>query len=311
MARPRSSTRSRWDALSEEQHPISKRLFQIYEPACKWVLEHSKTTLADRAGARGLTFPFTSCWFGVHAAVKWGHSCICHGARGDVRHPGAVHSGRFRTRFEKASRRSRRCSAKPGRADTSTDPAPLFMWRRLSFLKTEVRMAEEKSQWKRCKMRWMRRFKFWDAQTSGRCRSRVSICSDGIRTPVRRILWPDRQQIPEMIGIVQMLASQELSAASIASCSLPLRFSSAIRTSGFLKRSRLHHGKWCRVGRGVARPLCEHRRDLPGSFQNLGPEICRMDCALGTDIPGSAVGIYRMPPHLRRHELEPSMKVME
>src|SRR5258708_2811718 len=30
----------------EEKHPISKILFRLYEPACRWVLDHRKTTLA-------------------------------------------------------------------------------------------------------------------------------------------------------------------------------------------------------------------------------------------------------------------------
>ena len=29
----------------EEKHPVSRVLFRVYEPACRWVLEHSKITL--------------------------------------------------------------------------------------------------------------------------------------------------------------------------------------------------------------------------------------------------------------------------
>ncbi len=34
----------------EERHPISRALFRIYEPACRFVLRHPKTVIARRAG---------------------------------------------------------------------------------------------------------------------------------------------------------------------------------------------------------------------------------------------------------------------
>src|SRR5438309_1006498 len=41
----------------EEEHPISRLLFRVYEPACRWVLEHRKTALIAAGLLMASTIP--------------------------------------------------------------------------------------------------------------------------------------------------------------------------------------------------------------------------------------------------------------
>src|ERR1041384_3750734 len=41
----------------EERHPVSRALFRIYEPTCRWVLKHRKTTLGVALGLVASTVP--------------------------------------------------------------------------------------------------------------------------------------------------------------------------------------------------------------------------------------------------------------
>jgi Cu(I)/Ag(I) efflux system membrane protein CusA/SilA len=126
----------------EERHPISRVLFAIYEPACRAVLRHPRTTIALALLVLASTVP---------AYLGLGHEFMPVLDEGVILYmpttlPG-ISVGEAARLLETQDRILRsfpeveRVLGKAGRADTSTDPAPL------SMMETTV-VLKPKQQWR-------------------------------------------------------------------------------------------------------------------------------------------------------------------
>ena len=124
-----------WNAVAvgtyyaEERHPISRLLFAVYEPVCRAVLRWKKTTIARGARARGDDGAgLPPARPGVHAPARRGHAPLHadHPARASP----VTEMERLLQTMDamlKDTPEVVRVFGKAGRAETSTDPAPLSM----------------------------------------------------------------------------------------------------------------------------------------------------------------------------------------
>ena len=131
----------------EESHPVSRVLFRLYEPVCRYVLARPRQTLAVTALALVGTVP---------AFMKLGWEFMPPLNEGSVLYmpttlPGisvteAERMLQVQDRILKSYPEVERVFGKAGRADSSTDPAPFSMVETTVILKPE-------SQWRK-KERW-------------------------------------------------------------------------------------------------------------------------------------------------------------
>ncbi|MSR77197.1 MAG: efflux RND transporter permease subunit [Candidatus Omnitrophica bacterium] len=214
----------------EEQHPISKRLFRIYEPVCRWVLRHRKTTIA---GALLLMLSTIPVYF------RLGSEFMPPLYEGTILYmpttlPGmsVTEAGKLlqtQDRILKQFPEVESVFGKAGRIDSSTDPAPF------SMMETVVNLKPE-SEWRKIP-RWyssMPEFtkpvfrKFWPEhlgyealieemnqklQIPGTSnawtmpiKNRLDMLSTGIRTPVGiKILGADLGEIEKIGAHLEMI----------------------------------------------------------------------------------------------------------
>jgi Cu(I)/Ag(I) efflux system membrane protein CusA/SilA len=210
---------------SEEQHPVSRVLFRIYGPPAHWVLRHTRIVIALAVLVVVATIPIY---------FRLGHEFMPPLNEGVILYmpttlPGiSVTEASALLQKQDALLRQvpevERVFGKAGRADTSTDPAPLSMMETTVILKPE-------SQWRRKERwysKWMPSFLMplvrplwpdtmsWDElandldqrlQLPGQTnawtmpiRNRIDMLTTGIRTPVGiKVFGADLKQI-ENIG---------------------------------------------------------------------------------------------------------------
>lgn len=131
----------------EEKHPVSRRLFAVYEPVCRWVLRHRRKTLA---GAFALVLTT------VPVFMKLGSEFMPPLWEGDLLYMPTTLPGISVSEAEKLLIKQdqilksvpevERVFGKAGRMESSTDPAPFSMIETVVLLKPE-------SEW-RMKERW-------------------------------------------------------------------------------------------------------------------------------------------------------------
>jgi len=131
----------------EEKHPISRVLFKVYEPACRFVLRYPKTVIATAIALVAVSVPFY---------FKLGSEFMPPLNEGTILYmpttlPGiSVQQARelleTQDRVLKSFPEVERVFGKAGRAETSTDPAPFSMMETTVVLKPE-------DQWE-AKQRW-------------------------------------------------------------------------------------------------------------------------------------------------------------
>ena len=131
----------------EEKHPISKMLFAVYEPVCKWVLDHPLKTIA---------FSLLLVLSTIPVYLKLGSEFMPPLNEGTILYMPTTLPGlsvteaqkllQLQDRILKSIPEVERVFGKAGRAETSTDPAPFSMMETTVVLKP----AEE---W-RAKPRW-------------------------------------------------------------------------------------------------------------------------------------------------------------
>lgn len=122
----------------EEKHPVSRFLFFLYEPVCRWVLRHRKTTIALAVAAMIGTVP---------AYLKLGNEFMPPLWEGDLLYmpttlPGisvgeAAKLLQTQDRIIKGFPEVERVFGKAGRIESSTDPAPFSMMETVVLLKPE------------------------------------------------------------------------------------------------------------------------------------------------------------------------------
>lgn len=210
---------------AEEKHPVSRVLFRLYEPVCRFVLRFRAQTLAAAAALVLLTVP---------VFLRLGSEFMPPLNEGAILYmpttlPGlsVTEAGKLLERMDRAIRtvpEVERVFGKAGRAETSTDPAPFSMMETTIVLKPE-------SEWRHAP-RWYSKFPrflqvpfraFWPDRVSWEdiiddldkkmqfpgvsnawtmpIKARIDMLSTGIRTPVGiKVQGADLSEI-ERIGI--------------------------------------------------------------------------------------------------------------
>jgi Cu(I)/Ag(I) efflux system membrane protein CusA/SilA len=160
----------------EEKHPISRVLFRLYEPACRLVLRHPKATIAAAVLIVATTVP---------AYLSLGHEFMPPLNEGTILYMPTTLPGlgvaeasrllRVQDQILKSFPEVERVFGKAGRAETSTDPAPL------SMMETTV-LLKPPDQW-RGKERW---YSSWSPEW--------------LSSLVFRRAWPDRISWDELVA---------------------------------------------------------------------------------------------------------------
>ena len=160
----------------EERHPISRRLFRVYEPLCRSVLRWPKATVLAAALVVATTVP---AWLAL------GHEFMPTLNEGSLLYmpitlPGisvaeASRLLQLQDRLIMEVPEVARVHGKAGRADTSTDPAPLSMMETIITLKPPA-------EW-RGKPRW---YSPW--------------APEWLKDLALRPLWPDRMSFDELVA---------------------------------------------------------------------------------------------------------------
>jgi Cu(I)/Ag(I) efflux system membrane protein CusA/SilA len=160
---------------SEEKHPISRVLFAVYEPACRFVLRYPKAVIATAIGMVALSLPFY---------FKLGSEFMPPLNEGTILYmPSTIQPGlsvqqakellETQDRVLKSFPEVVRVFGKAGRAETSTDPAPFSMMETTVVLKPE-------DEWE-AKPRW---YSSW-----------APACLKSVLRPV----WPDHISWEELV----------------------------------------------------------------------------------------------------------------
>jgi copper/silver efflux system protein len=208
----------------EEEHPISRRLHAVYEPVCRFTLRHPRAVLATALVVCAATLPLY---------MRLGREFMPPLAEGSILYmptsfPGLSIGEASRTLVEQdrilaGFPEVLRVHGKAGRAETSTDPAPLSMFETVVELKpaNEWRPRETwYSSWAPEPLRLLLR-PFWPdritheelvAEMDRAVRSagftnawtmpikgRIDMLSTGVRTPVGiKVLGPDLAEIERL-----------------------------------------------------------------------------------------------------------------
>ena len=187
---------------AEEKHPVSRRLFAVYEPVCRWVLHHPKQTIGAALGLVLLTIP---------AFLQLGSEFMPPLNEGSLLYMPTTPPGLSVAEAEKLIQKQDQIIkafsevesvfGKAGRADTATDPAPL------SMMETTI-VLKPKSEWTRdITLEQLVDEMDQHLQIPGvtnawtmPIKARVDMLSTGMRTPVGiKVMGSDVQQI-EKVG---------------------------------------------------------------------------------------------------------------
>src|SRR5207247_1645229 len=160
--------------MPEERHPISRVLFRIYGPPIHWVLRHTRIVIASALLLVLVTIPMY---------FRLGHEFMPPLNEGVILYMPTTLPGISVTEASDVLQRQdallkqipevERVFGKAGRADTSTDPAPLSMMETTVVLKPE-------SEW-RPKQTWYSRW------------------MPNFLKPLVRPLWPDRMSWEDLV----------------------------------------------------------------------------------------------------------------
>ncbi len=132
---------------SEERHPVSRVIFRIYEPVCRFVLKHPKSIIASSILLVALSVPvYFKLGSEFMPPLKEGSILYMPTTLPGISVTAAQELLTTQDRVLKSFPEVERVFGKAGRAETSTDPAPF------SMMETTVILKPEK-EW-RPKKRW-------------------------------------------------------------------------------------------------------------------------------------------------------------
>ncbi len=187
----------------EEKHPISRRLFQVYEPACRFVLRHKKATLGLALALVLLTLPvFFHLGSEFMPPLYEGNLLFMPMTLPGVSIGQAQQLMQTQDQILKSFPEVERVFGKAGRADTATDPAPLSMMETTVLLKPQSTWPHgmTKDGLIDAMDRALRLPGVTNAWTMP-IKNRLDMLSTGIRTPVGiKVLGPDLKVV-EQIGV--------------------------------------------------------------------------------------------------------------
>jgi Cu(I)/Ag(I) efflux system membrane protein CusA/SilA len=133
--------------VPEERHPVSRAMFRVYEPACRFVLRHPKATIAVAAIIVLSTIPvYLSLGSEFMPPLHEGSILYMPTTLPGISVSEASRLLRTQDEMLKSFPEVQSVHGKAGRAETATDPAPLSMMETVVVLKPE-------SEW-RVKPRW-------------------------------------------------------------------------------------------------------------------------------------------------------------
>jgi Cu(I)/Ag(I) efflux system membrane protein CusA/SilA len=140
----------------EARHPISRILFKVYEPACRFVLRHPRATIAAAVVIVASTVP---------VYLRLGHEFMPPLNEGTILYmpttlPGlsVAEAGRLLQAQDRVLRsfpEVERVFGKAGRAETSTDPAPFSMMETTVVLKPTAQWRHQDRFWSSWSPEWL------------------------------------------------------------------------------------------------------------------------------------------------------------
>jgi Cu(I)/Ag(I) efflux system membrane protein CusA/SilA len=211
---------------SEEKHPISRFLHHIYEPPCRWVLRHPKTTLALAAMMVLTTLPvYFRLGTEFMPPLNEGSLLYMPTTLPGISVDEAARMLQVQDKILRTFPEVDRVFGKAGRADTSTDPAPLSMMETTILLKPELAWRTTPRWYSDCAPSWMQSMlrQIWRDRITQEelvnkmdqalrlpgftnawtmpIKNRLDMLSTGIRTPVGlKVSGTDLKEI-ERLGI--------------------------------------------------------------------------------------------------------------
>lgn len=189
---------------AEEEHPISRALFRVYEPVCRWALEHRKTVLGGALALMAVTIPVY-----IHLGREFmpplneGSLLYMPTALPGLSVTEAQRLLQTQDKILKSFPEVESVFGKAGRADTPTDPAPFSMVETTVVLKPESQWPKRKSMEELVdEMDGQLRFAGMPNIWTMPIKNRIDMLSTGIRTPVGvKIFGPD-------LKVIQSLGTQ-------------------------------------------------------------------------------------------------------
>jgi Cu(I)/Ag(I) efflux system membrane protein CusA/SilA len=191
----------------EERHPVSRLLFAVYEPVCRWVLRHRGVTIGAAVLLVASTVPvFLRLGSEFMPPLNEGAFLYMPTALPGMSVTEAARILQIQDRVLRTFPEVERVFGKAGRANTPTDPAPFSMVETTVLLKPE-------SEWRpgvtfdslQAEMDQKLRFPGIPNIWTMPIRNRIDMLSTGVRTPIGiKILGPDLKVIQ---GIGEQLES--------------------------------------------------------------------------------------------------------
>ena len=187
----------------EEKHPVSKVLFRIYEPLCRFVLKHWKFTLISAGILMLVTVPvYFMLGSEFMPPLNEGTILYMPTTLPGISVTEAQKLLQTQDKILKSFPEVERVFGKAGRADTSTDPAPF------SMMETTV-VLKDKKFWRKG-ITWEKLIDEMDQalQIPGTTnawtmpiKARIDMLSTGVRTPVGIKIYGADLKIIENIGM--------------------------------------------------------------------------------------------------------------
>ena len=132
---------------SEERHPISRTIFRVYEPACRWVLRYPKMVIVTSIALVGISIPvYFQLGSEFMPPLREGSLLFMPTTLPGISVTEAQRIMQTQDIILKSIPEVERVFGKAGRADTSTDPAPFSMMETTIVLKPESEWRE-KERW--------------------------------------------------------------------------------------------------------------------------------------------------------------------
>ncbi|MDO8730758.1 MAG: CusA/CzcA family heavy metal efflux RND transporter, partial [Candidatus Omnitrophota bacterium] len=192
----------------EEKHPVSRVLFRIYEPACRFVLKHRAATLV---AAAALVLTAIPVYLGLGSEfmppLREGNLLYMPTTLPGISVTGAQELLQKQDQILKSFPEVERVFGKAGRMESSTDPAPFSMMETVVVLKPEKewragvtyeKLIEEMNQ----ALKIPGTTNAWTMPI----KNRIDMLTTGIRTPVGiKIFGADLKQIEETGTHLEMI----------------------------------------------------------------------------------------------------------
>ena len=187
----------------EEQHPVSRRLFAIYEPACNFVLEHRKFTLICAAILMVATVPvYFQLGSEFMPPLNEGTILYMPTTLPGISVTEAANLLQIQDKIFMSFPEVERVFGKAGRANTPTDPAPFSMMETTVVLK-DKRYWSEGMTWEKLIDKMSKAMQIPGVTNAWTMpiKARIDMLSTGIRTPIGiKIYGADLAEI-EKIGM--------------------------------------------------------------------------------------------------------------